>query len=224
MVLTMDPSNGPSDFFINLCVSGTMVPLTRSELQQFFQVQYAATNLIPDDTPEVAEQLRRGQQFYEHNKDPATDHARQRNREKAAFIPPAGVESIPEFLYLNPIEINGTPQAGLFTSKELPANTWIGTYTGKLLPANLLVQSLFSVLFEDPDAGVTLQIDARHHGNHIRFMNHSDQPNVQPEYLFHQGMYYIAMKTLSEVGAHQQLAYNYSSQYWEKLGVIPAAI
>ena len=222
------PPADPSAFFINLCVEGKLVPMTQGELLQFFRVHYTSRNLIPDDLPEsgaeVRELLRRGQQFYEQDQDPQNEPARQCNREKCSHIPQAGVEVIPDFLYLKPVTINGLLQTGLFTAKALPIGTWIGTYTGTLLSANYSSQSLFAILLQDLAAGVALKIDAQKQGNHMRFMNHSDSPNVRPEYLFYQGMYYIAMKIISAVEAHQQLAYNYSQSYWNKLGVTPAAL
>ena len=221
----MGTTANPSAFFTNLCVSGNMLPLTQGELLHFFHVNFAPTNLVPDDMPEVRELLRRGQQFYQQDQNPQNDHVRKSSQERNNnIIPKAGIECIPDFLYLNPIEINGIPQVGLFTSKALPVGTWIGTYTGKLLSGNHPSRSLYTFLFEDRNANVTLQIDAQNHGNHIRFMNHSDRPNVKPEYIFHEGMYYIAMTTIREVGAHHQLAYNYSNQYWEKLGITPAVL
>ena len=214
----------PAAFFINLCVAGELVPLTQGELLQFFHVHYAAINQIPADLPEVRDLLRRGQQFYEQDQSPQNEAARQCNREKCGQIPPAGAESMPDFLYLNPIEINGVPQTGLFTTQALPIGAWIGAYTGMLFPGNHPTRSLYAILIDDREAGVALQVDAQNYGNHTRFMNHADAPNVKPAYLFHQGMYYVVMTTIREVEAHQQLTFNYSRQYWDKLGVAPAAL
>lgn len=198
--------------------------MTQGDLQNFFKVSYAAINVIPDELPEVAEALQRGRQFYEQDQDPQHEPARQSNRERNSHVPPEGIGTIPGFLYLKPIEINQVPQVGLFSDRPLAAGTWIGTYTGKLLPGAHPSQSLYAMLFEDPNAGVSLQIDALNHGNHMRFMNHSDSPNVQPAYLFHQGMYYVGMRTKCAVEAHHQLLYNYSKAYWEKLGIKPIAL
>ena len=206
---------------MNLCASGTLVPMMQGELLAFFDVRYTAENLIPDKLPEVTEQLQRARQFYEQDLSPQYAQARQNNQERCRHVPAAGIFAIPDFLYLNPIAINGTPQMGVFTAEPLPAGAWLGTYTGVLLPASHTTRSLYALFFEDRAAGVSLRIDAQHHGNHARFMNHSEHPNAKPESFFYQGMYHVGMRTLCAVAAHQQLVYDYSKAYWDKLGIQP---
>ena len=208
--------------FIVIDIHGKIQPFTPDELARYFNVNFTPTNIIPDEVRLlVTDQIERARQYYENDSPADPVRGRTINQQRLHYIPPDGIQSIPENLYLKVITLQGVPQVGVFASQLLSIGTWIGVYAGELFPVNFPRQSLHAMAIIDPYVQTTLKVDAKNWGNHARFCNHSYSPNVTRKLVFYQGMYHVILHTIRPVQPHQQLLYDYGKNYWQHLGFEP---
>ena len=59
-------------------------------------------------------------------------------------------------------------------------------------------------------------IDAEKGGNLTRFINHSDQPNLEPIGVFWKGSLHIILRSLKKIQKGEQLTYDYGADYWSR--------
>ncbi len=108
---------------------------------------------------------------------------------------------------------------GIFAEKEIPPNTYVGEYTGLIRKRKLWEKLENCYLFEyDLDEWVISKfiIDAKNHGNHTRYINHSDTPNLEPLAVVVEGTLRIILYTTKKIAIGEQLCYDYGEGYWNR--------
>jgi hypothetical protein len=115
---------------------------------------------------------------------------------------------------------------GVFAADEIKRNAFVGEYTGVVqIPHNDSGQEMedggyesdFSWYYLDTiPGGPELEINGRLEGNEMRFVNHSDQFNVDVEHTIHNGNWVIFFKAASNIQKDEQLLISYGEDYWEK--------
>ena len=102
---------------------------------------------------------------------------------------------------------NGVNSFGLRAKKEMGKGEIIGHYAGEILENDRESDSTYCFELSE-----TLMIDARHFGNHTRFLNHSDiGENVFAE---KDGCRGVVIRTTRPVISGEELLLNYGPQYW----------
>ena len=106
---------------------------------------------------------------------------------------------------------------GLFAAADLEAYTYVGVYTGILRRRRLFTRSN-DYCFSYPTGTWSLRpltIDAQDHGNAIRFINHSSQPNVEAFGVPVDGTVQVLVRTFRPIPAGTQLTLDYGPHYWK---------
>lgn len=106
---------------------------------------------------------------------------------------------------------------GLFTNEEITRWSYIGEYTGLLRRRNLIFRNVNDYCFQYPRewlATKAFTIDSEDQGNVTRFINHSDQPNVESLAFFYDGIFRIGFRAIEDIPAGSQLTYDYGDIYW----------
>ena len=218
MIKPIDP-NQP---FMAIEIQGKMSSLTPAELLSCFQVNFITNSFISEAHKQVViTELEKARLYYENTLPESSKRGRILNHECLLLVPSAGIESIPDYLYLKPLQIHNVPQLGVFASCLLKKGTWIGIYAGELFPWDYPSRSLHAMSLHDRYAKTHLQIDSKHWGNHTRFCNHSYHPNTTRKLVYYQGMYYVLLYSTRKIKPHEQIVYDYGSQYWQTLGIEP---
>ena len=108
---------------------------------------------------------------------------------------------------------------GVYTNKELTLGDYIGEYTGSIRALDPEVADQNPYCMQYPTnhwSGNILMVDALKGGNILRFVNHSDTPNITPVCLVDRGLLrlvFLAGECISK-GAH--LTVDYGKDYWLK--------
>lgn len=113
--------------------------------------------------------------------------------------------------------INPVLEYGLFAAADLPRNSFIGEYTGVVRRIDPQNPDLNAYCFHYPTRFWSFKyfvIDALHEGNHLRFINHSDQPNLQPLWLANRGVLHLIFVTNRFITKGTELTFNYGPDYW----------
>lgn len=106
---------------------------------------------------------------------------------------------------------------GLFAATDILRNTFIGEYTGRIersLPFNT---KNHDYAFEYPGRrwyGVGQMVQAVEAGNEMRFINHSQGPNVEAIGLYCEGVVRIAIHAIGYIPKGDQLTLCYGERYW----------
>lgn len=110
---------------------------------------------------------------------------------------------------------------GVWTNRDLPANSYIGEYTG-LVRKRGLFGRWHNLYCFDYDIGegrrTPFVIDARDSGNHTRFINHSFQGNIEPVSVYCDQAVHVILYAKESIAAGTQLCYDYGENYWKKRG------
>jgi rhodanese-related sulfurtransferase len=117
--------------------------------------------------------------------------------------------------------INDTIGYGVWTNRDLPANTYIGEYTGLLRKRKFFGrwQNVYCFDYQIGEGrSSSFVIDAQDGGNHARFLNHASQPNVEPVSVYCDGGIHVILYTKQAIAAGSQLCYDYGEDYWKKRG------
>ena len=107
---------------------------------------------------------------------------------------------------------------GLFAHVDFPANFYIGEYTGEVRQLHRLKPDHNGYCFHYPTKWWSwkyLMVDALRSGNELRFMNHSDFPNLNPCCLVDRGLLHLFFVTNREIKAGEELTFNYGPDYWQ---------
>jgi hypothetical protein len=110
---------------------------------------------------------------------------------------------------------------GVWTNRDIPAQTYIGEYTGMLRKRHFFGRwkNLYCFDYNIGEARESgYVIDALDFGNHTRFLNHSNKPNLEPASVFCDGMLHVIVYAKESVPAGAQLCYDYGEDYWLKRG------
>jgi SET domain-containing protein len=113
--------------------------------------------------------------------------------------------------------INDRVGHGLMAASTIPKGAFTGEYTGIVRENNRrYLEPLNDYCYEYPvvdEIGRSFVIDATQ-GNLMRFINHSEAPNLQPKYAFIDGAYHCIFLALHEIVEGTQLNYDYGKSYW----------
>jgi hypothetical protein len=114
-------------------------------------------------------------------------------------------------------EIDELKGAGLFANQVLPEMTCVGEYTGIVKKRDRKKDRDNSYIFEYAidtfDTGYV--IDAEKQGNHTRFINHSDDPNLISRWLLIDNLPRIIFFTNRRTEKDEELTVDYGPYYWE---------
>lgn len=118
--------------------------------------------------------------------------------------------------------INQRVGYGVFANEEIAKNTCIGEYTGLIRKRSWFEGDNNIYCFEYPIEEYKRSpyvIDARLIGNHTRFINHSETPNLSSALVYHQGKRHVILYANEKVHKGSQLCYDYGPNYWKNRGV-----
>ncbi|MFZ0565891.1 MAG: SET domain-containing protein, partial [Chlamydiales bacterium] len=108
---------------------------------------------------------------------------------------------------------------GLFTNCPIKKWDYIGEYTGLLRRRNLFSPNVNDYCFMYPREWIAFKaytIDSERQGNYTRFINHSDDPNVESVSVFYAGYFRIILRAIRPIAAHEELTYDYGDIYWRR--------
>jgi hypothetical protein len=113
---------------------------------------------------------------------------------------------------------------GVFANCNIPKLAYVGEYTGELKwrPRWWQIHRLNrrnAYCFHYPigeGRSSPFVIDAEEKGNHTRFINHSDEPNLEPVSVFQGGVFHIIFLASRPIQKGTQLCYDYGADYWTK--------
>lgn len=114
--------------------------------------------------------------------------------------------------------INSDVGYGLIAGEEIPKGTFIGEYTGLIRKRRGKTDRKNNYCFEY-NFGESFWkspyiIDAKEIGNHTRFINHSDRPNLEPISIYHQGAMHVIFIAKETILQGKEMHYQYGEQYW----------
>lgn len=113
--------------------------------------------------------------------------------------------------------IDETLGYGLFAMHDLPANTYVGEFTGLVRRLSRRYPDQNEYCFHYPTRFWSWNytvVDALMYGNETRFINHSDDPNLQPLCLCERNLLHIVFITKVPIQAGAQLTYDYGKDFW----------
>ena len=101
---------------------------------------------------------------------------------------------------------------GAFADKDLEMHEFVGEYTGLVKKRWPFSWNTNEYCFRYPTAPrswIKYTIDAKYHGNEMRFLNHSEQPNCESFIVYHKGLLHVCLRTTKAVPKGTQLGYDY---------------
>jgi uncharacterized protein len=107
---------------------------------------------------------------------------------------------------------------GLFAGKDIPVQSYIGTYTGVMRRWRWWFKRGNDYCFEYTagDFKTPFFIDAEKKGGLVRFINHSENPNLETMPVLVEGVMYIILCAIAPILKGTQLTYDYGEDYWRK--------
>lgn len=106
---------------------------------------------------------------------------------------------------------------GLMTNRNLNEGDYIGCYTGLIRPLNRITPLINGYCVLYPTKWLTgglCVIDARFYGNELRFVNHSDAPNLRGEWALDRGLLHLLFFADEDIPRGAQLTIDYGQSYW----------
>ena len=117
--------------------------------------------------------------------------------------------------------INDAIGYGVWTNRDIAANTYIGEYTGLVRKRRFWRRWKNRYCFDytiGPGRSSSFVIDCQNCGNHVRFINHSAHPNLDLTSVYCDGIIHVILTANKAIPAGTQLCYDYGADYWEKRG------
>ena len=189
---------------------------TRAEIVQFFKkngLVYLARTRV-HWLPLLAMDLSTGDYYLENN-----DYFEMAYRKYAHLVKDSDMAPI----YIG--RIDSKVGYGVFADAELEKDAFIGEYTGVIQEAVETAgqeldeggfESDYSWYYlEEIEQAPTLEINGRFEGNELRYVNHSNEPNVDVEHILIDGYWVLFFKAARNIKAHEQLLISYGEAYWE---------
>lgn len=108
---------------------------------------------------------------------------------------------------------------GVFAREDIPIQAFVGEYTGDLRQIKRFHADLNGYCMHYPTRFFSYNyfvIDAEKAGNEMRFVNHSDDPNLKPMCVIDQGLQHIVLFASKPIAKGEQLTFNYGKDYWRK--------
>ena len=113
--------------------------------------------------------------------------------------------------------VDPVKEYGLFASLDLEEKTFIGEYTGVIKQVDKKNPDLNPFCFHYPSKFFSYNyfaIDAKNEGNTLRFINHSDQPNLQPLWLVQKNVAHLVFIANQFIAKDTELTFNYGKDFW----------
>jgi Proteins containing SET domain len=107
---------------------------------------------------------------------------------------------------------------GVFAREFIPAWSYIGEYTGILRRRQALWLDENDYCFRYPVPRHSFRyftIDSGKLGNITRFINHSDNPNLEAVGAFENGIFHIIIRAIKDIFPGEELCYHYGPLYWK---------
>lgn len=107
---------------------------------------------------------------------------------------------------------------GLFANENIEIGDFVGEYTGEIRRLYRLEQDHNAYCFHYPTRFFSWKyfiIDALYEGNEMRYINHSDNPNLQQICLFDRGLLHLCFLARIPIHKGTQLTLNYGEDYWK---------
>ena len=107
---------------------------------------------------------------------------------------------------------------GLFTNQDLMPHQYVGAYCGEIRKYLYRLDDKNAYLFEYKigNRKTPFTINAMDKGNLLRFVNHSDEPNLTPIAVVCHGLVHIILRTSKKIPKGSELTYDYGPAYWAK--------
>jgi len=106
---------------------------------------------------------------------------------------------------------------GLFAEKEISKGEWVGEYTGVVRRLFRLHQDHNAYCLHYPTKFWSWEytiIDSLFAGNEIRFINHSNAPNLSPKYLLKGNFLHFVLFSNQKIKRDDQLFFDYGKDFW----------
>jgi len=106
---------------------------------------------------------------------------------------------------------------GVFADKDIPKGAYIGEFTGIVRQLSRKNPEINEYCFHLPTRFFSWNyyvVDAQDYGNEIRFVNHSDTPNLIPYPVISKSLSRVIFVAKEDIKAGKQLTYNYGSDFW----------
>jgi len=114
--------------------------------------------------------------------------------------------------------INSYVGYGIFAVEDIPQFTFVGEYTGVIKRRkrkdDLSNDYIFGYVVGP--SKTPFIIDAKKKGNFVRFINHSDEPNLSSRWMIVDGLSHIVLFANRFIPKDAQLTYDYGPVYWKK--------
>lgn len=113
--------------------------------------------------------------------------------------------------------INEEKAYGIIANRDLPAGAYVGEYTGLVRPLSRAQPDHNAYSFHYPTRLWSLNyyiIDALWQGNELRFLNHSEMPNLQPICLVERGLLHMSFLTNEPIVTGSELTFDYGADFW----------
>lgn len=107
---------------------------------------------------------------------------------------------------------------GLFAEEPLLKGAWIGEYTGLVRQLWRHHQDHNPYCLHYPTILWSIKyhiVDSLWIGNELRFINHSDEPNLEPEYILDRGLLHFALFAKRDIKEGEQLFFDYGEAFWK---------
>ena len=108
---------------------------------------------------------------------------------------------------------------GLFAAEDIDNGAFIGEYSGLIRRVYRRHPQLNDYCFQYPSkywSWCYFVVDAQHEGNYLRFANHSDRPNLQPQTAVDRGWLHQLFFANRKISKGTQLTFDYGEDYWQR--------
>ncbi len=114
--------------------------------------------------------------------------------------------------------IDPIKEYGLYACKDIKKHTFMGEYTGIIRRYKNKIDDRNAYCFEYSigQKKTPYTIDAREKGSLIRFVNHSDTPNLSPLSVYLEGVMHIIFRSNKDIKKDEELTYDYGPNYWKR--------
>lgn len=115
--------------------------------------------------------------------------------------------------------IDNTLGYGVFAESSIDEGSYVGEYTGLVRKFCRFKPEPNAYCFHYPTRFWSTKlfvVDALHEGNIMRFVNHSDIPNLTPVCMVDRGLTHIVFMATRHISEGEQLTIDYGENYWKR--------
>lgn len=189
---------------------------TKDEILQFFEAQgltYLQRTRV-DWRPLFSQDFHKRSYFLDNREEFESIHSRYASLIKKKVMAPVYIKRVDEKVGY-----------GVFAEKAIEKDAFIGEYTGVVqehdedepegdkehgYPTDYSWYYL-----DDTKDGTVIEINGLREGNEMRFVNHSDTPNLDVEHVLIDRQWIIFFKANRNIKKDEQLFITYGEAYWE---------